>query len=331
MPAHRQAIKLVGALYKENNLTPLAFTSDHVTVLKLLDSQATIFLENAILYSELQRREAFLAEAESISHTGSFGWSVRTGEIYWSEETYDIFEHDRAAKPTFELILQRTYPDDRDLVEQTLDGARQASADFDLEHRLLMPDGRVKHVHVLARAVKTSSDNLEFVGAVADVTTTKQVEEKIGQIERELRKLLDLSPQLITEFGPNGSPLYSNQAAREYHGLTLEEWQSTDLNRLVHPQDVERMTREARCKFVSASPYEIEVRLKRRDGQYRWSLFRFKPMLDEQGRLTRWYAAATDIQDRKQAEQRFQNENVALQRETGNPLIFAEIVLTSPR
>ena len=99
--------KLVGALYLENNLTPRAFTSDRVAVLELLASQAAISLENASLYSDLQRSEAFLAEGQSISQTGSFGWSVLSGEIYWSEETYNIFEHDRAVKPTLEFVFQR--------------------------------------------------------------------------------------------------------------------------------------------------------------------------------------------------------------------------------
>ena len=85
--------KLVGALYLENNLTPRAFTSDRVAVLEMLASQAAISLENASLYSDLQRSEAFLAQGQSISHTGSFGWNVLSGEIYWSEETYNIFEH----------------------------------------------------------------------------------------------------------------------------------------------------------------------------------------------------------------------------------------------
>ena len=112
--------KLVGALYLENGLTPSAFTPERVTVLQLLASQAAISLENAALYSDLQRAhenlqqsEAFLAQAQRISQTGSFGWNVAKGEIYWSDETYNIFEIDRATKPTFELVLQRVHPDDR--------------------------------------------------------------------------------------------------------------------------------------------------------------------------------------------------------------------------
>ena len=114
--------------------------------------------------------EAFLAVAQNLSHTGSFGWSVASGELDWSAETFNIFEHDRAIKPTLEMILSRIHPDDRDLVQQTLDRVIETKDDFDLEHRLLMPDGSVKHLHVLARALTTPSGNLEFVGAVTDVT-----------------------------------------------------------------------------------------------------------------------------------------------------------------
>jgi formate hydrogenlyase transcriptional activator len=162
-----------------------------------------------------------------------------------------------------------------------------------------------------------------------DVTAAKQAEEKIRQSERWLRQLVDLSPQHVTEFGPDGSPLYNNQAALDYHGLTLEEWRSADLNRLLHPQDAERMRREYPGKFRSGSPYEFEVRLRRKDGEYRWFLFRFKPMLDEQGGLTRWYAAATDIEDRKRAEERIRDENLVLREQIDQTFMFEEIVGSS--
>jgi PAS domain S-box-containing protein len=319
--------KLVGALYLENNLTPCAFTSDRVAVLELLASQAAISLENAALYSDLQRSEGFLAQAQSISRTGSFGWSVLSGEIYWSEETYNIFDHNRAARPTLELVRQRIHPEDSDLAQQALERAINERTGFDIEHRLLMPDGRVKHIHVLAHALKTSSGNLEYVGAVTDLTTAKQAEAKIRQSERELRQVLDFSPQHIAEFGPHReSRLYTNKAALDYYGLTLEEWQRSDLKELLHPQDAERIKRESQNSFLTGSPYETEARLRRKDGKYRWFLFRLNPVLDEQGPITRWYAAGTDIDDRKQAEQRLQNENIALREEIDKVSMFEEIV-----
>ena len=171
-------------------------------------------------------------------------------------------------------------------MQQTLDRATNGRTGFDIEHRLLMPDGRVKHIHVLARDSKVSSGSLEFVGAVTDITAAKQAEEKIRQNERELRQILDLTPEHIGEFGPDGSRLYSNKAALDYYGLTLEQWQRSDLNRLLHPQDAERVSSEAQRSFLSGSSYETEVRLLRKDGKCRWFLFRLTPMRNEQGRIT---------------------------------------------
>jgi PAS domain S-box-containing protein len=301
-----------------------AFTSDRVAVLA---SQATISLENASLYSDLQRSETFLAEAQSLSHTGSFGWSVRSGEIYWSAETYNIFEHGRAAKPTLEMVLQRIHPDDRDLVHQTLDRASEARVDFDLEHRLLMPDGSVKHLHVSARVSTASPGNLEFVGAVTDVTAAKQAEEKSRQDEHELRRITDAIPQVIVVLNPDGRTVYVNRVALEYTGLSIEEARAEKfLDRVVHPEDIERFRVVRQDGLLKGVPFETEQRALGKDGKYRWFLIRYNPFCDEQGRLVRWYATGTDIEDRKLAEHRLQNENVALREEIDGFSMFEEIV-----
>jgi PAS domain S-box-containing protein len=319
--------KLVGVLYLENNLTPRAFTSDRVAVLELLASQAAISLENAGLYSGLQLSEAFLAEGQSLSHTGSFGWSVASGEIYWSAETYNIFEHDRAEKPTLESALRRVHPDDRDRVQQALDRASEARADFELEHRLLMPNGSVKHLHVSARVVTTSSGNLEFVGAVTDVTAAKQAEEKSRQDEHELRRITDAIPQLIVVLNPDGRTVYVNRAWLEYTGLSIEEMQTEGArDHVVHPEDIERLKEVRQNALLKGVPFELEQRVLGKDGKYRWFLTRHNPFRDEQGRLVRWYATGTDIEDRKVAEQRLQNENVVLREEVDRFSMFEEII-----
>lgn len=183
LPIVKQA-KLVGALYLENNLTPGAFTSDRVTVLELLASQAAISLENAALYTDLQRSEAVLALGQGISHTGNFGWSVAGGEFYWSAELYNILEYDRGVQASINLALQRIHPDDRDRVRRLVDNAIREKKDFDSEHRLLMPDGRVKHVHNTGRAV--NAGNLDFVGAVRDVTERVRAEETLRRAQGDL-------------------------------------------------------------------------------------------------------------------------------------------------
>jgi len=251
----------------------------------------------------LRSREAYLAQAQRLSQTGSFGWRPSSGEILWSEETFRIFEYDGTTKPTVGLVLERVHPEDTALVQETIERASLDGKDFDFEHRLLMPDGSVKYVRVVAHALRDESGSIEFVGAVTDITAAEQAEEKIRRSEMEVRQLLDLSPQHTAVFGPHLSRIYCNRAALDYYGLTLEQWQSSDPLGFFHPDDRERMTWEAQSKLLSASPYENEGRLLRKDGQYRWFLFRYSPMLDEQGRVTRWYAAATDIEDRKQAEE----------------------------
>jgi PAS domain S-box-containing protein len=143
---------------------------------------------------------------------------------------------------------------------------------------------------------------VEFVGTVIDVTEAKQAEEKLRQSEREARQLIDFSPMHVSVRAPDGARLYNNQAALDYLGVALEEWRDADIHRLVHPQDAERALTELPGKFQAGSSFEYEVRLRRRDGQYRWFHFRCNPMLDEQGRIARWYAAGTDIDDRKMAE-----------------------------
>jgi len=135
---------------------------------------------------KLQRSEAYLAEAQRLSHTGSFGWRPSTGEILWSDETFRIFQYDRTTIRTVELILQRIHPEDAGLVKQIIERASHDGKDFDYECRLAMPDGSIKHVHVVARAVRDESGGIEFIGAVTDITDRKQAEEALRQAQADL-------------------------------------------------------------------------------------------------------------------------------------------------
>ncbi len=502
----------------------------------------------------LRRSEAYLTEAQRLSRTGSFGWNVSSGEIYWSEETYKIFEFDQASKPTLESIFRRIHPDDGNRLQQTIDRASEARANLDFEHRLLMPDGSVKHLHVLARVSGTPSDNLEYIGAVTDVTERKRAEEALRrseqrwqtafensaigmmmrdcsdrfiasnsvfqnmlgytepelfqlrnedvtynedrranlelirellegkrqhfQIEKRYRRkdgtllwvrnnvalipgIADAAPFLfavvedITQrkqeesarrysderyrivvetasdavvsidesstilfvnpatsriFGHDASELIGQPLTtlmpdymRELHKAGFKRyldtaerhinWQGTELialrknseefpvevsfgelaingrrlftgfirditerkhaeekirqsemelrqlldftpqrdrRKYYHPDDWERLASETQSKFLSGLPHEYEARFLRKDGQYRWFLIRWRPLRDEQGHVTRWYVVATDIEDRKKAEQRLQNENVALREEIDKASMFEEIVGISP-
>src|SRR3989442_12765475 len=132
-----------------------------------------------------------------------FPYTTLFRSIVWSDETYRIFEYDSTLKPTVDSVVQRVHPDDRALAQQVIDHASQTGTDFEHEHRLLVADGRVKHVHAIAHAVESTSGNREFIGAVTDITEHKTAEEKIREQETELRQMLDFAPQLIAVYGPS--------------------------------------------------------------------------------------------------------------------------------
>jgi PAS domain S-box-containing protein len=134
----------------------------------------------------LRRSDAYLAGAQKLSLTGSFGWKVSSGELFWSDETFRIFGYDRTAKPSLELVIQRTHPTDTARVRQLIDRASRDKRDWKLEHQLLMPDGSVKSVNVVARAVRDESGGVEFLGSIMDVSAAKQAEQELRQAHAEL-------------------------------------------------------------------------------------------------------------------------------------------------
>jgi PAS domain S-box-containing protein len=527
----------------------------------------------------LRSSEAYLAEAQRLSRTGSFGWKPDTGEIVWSDETYRIFEYDRSVKPTIDSVMQRVHLQDRADFQKVIDGVSRGASDFEQAYRLLLPDGRVKHVHAIAHAVRNASGDHEFIGAVTDITERKTTEDKIrrlveagilgifianlageiveanqaflqmlqydrqdlvagrlrwadmtpaelherdqqavtealangffqpyekqffrkdgarlpvllggalfpnstegvsfaldlseqkraeeglrqseerfrvvlesigaqvisttmegeldfvnqpvldyfgktveqlkgwrttdvlhpddlpsaiavhkdmiekglsydvdhrfrrsdgvyrwfhvrgrpqrdaqgsivrwyalltdiedrkraeGQIreqEAELRQIVDLVPQEVAVFGPGGERLYASRVTLDYLGLSLEEWLQMpagtfSASRFVHPDDREKVARGYSDSIRSGgSAFELEMRVRRADGSFRWLLTRFNPLLDDKGQVKRWYVASTDIEDRKRAEETLRRENVALREEIDKASMFEEIVGTSP-
>jgi PAS domain S-box-containing protein len=135
-------------------------------------------------------QETYLAEAQQLSHTGSFGWKVSSGEIFWSEEGFRIFGFDSTTRPSIELLLGRVHPDDYPLVQRVIDRARNERQDFAFEHRLQLPGGTVKHVRVVARAMRGEADNVDFVGAVMDVTSIKLAELELQSTRTELAHVM---------------------------------------------------------------------------------------------------------------------------------------------
>ena len=265
--------------------------------------------EQEHLMQELRRREAYLAEAQRLSHTGSFGWRISTGELLWSEETFRIFQYDQTTKPTVALVLQRVHPEDVALVKQTIERAAQGGKDFVSEHRLLMPDGSVKNVHAVAQALRDGSGSIEFVGAVMDVTQQHQARaalersfDEIKRSEDRLRLVIDTIPGMVWSALPDGSVDFVNQPWMEYHGLTWGNFNPDRALAALHPDDLAIAAQNWRTALATGKHPELELRVRRADGEYRWFLSRAVPLRDELGNIVKWYGTITDIDDRKRAE-----------------------------
>lgn len=199
------------------------------------------------------------------------------------------------------------------------------------EARLRRFDGEYRWF--LFRAVPVRDERgkvVRWYGTNTDIEDLKRVEEKVRQSERELRQLIDVVPQNILVLGSDRKPLYANQSLLEYHGLSLEDVQADDFRaRIYHPDDLERMLGEAEGATARGVVWETEVRLRRKDDQYRWFLLRVNPLRDELGHVVRWYSTGFEIEDRKQAEERVRNENIMLREDMDRASMFEEIVGSS--
>jgi len=172
---------------------------------------------------------------------------------------------------------------------------------------------------------------IEGAGHIALIAIGRQrSQETLRKSEAELRRITDVIPQAIIVLAPDGRTLYANRVTLEYSGLNLEDVTSADFRqRVFHPDDLERVAAERQRLLSGEVPFELELRARRHDGKYRWFLIRYNPFRDEQGRVIRWYATGTDIDERKQAEERIRKENIALRDEIDRSSMFEEIVGSS--
>lgn len=251
-----------------------------------------------------------LLDAQKLSKTGSFSWRPVTGDIFWSEETYRIYEYDPDTKPTIEWARERIHPDDLHLFDNRVTNGPNEDADFSYEHRLLMPDGRVKTVKVAARLVHNAKGEVvEIIGAVMDITEQTRMVDKFEQTlleakraKQQFRLAIDTIPGLVWTSLPDGHIDFLNQRWLVYTGLSNSEAEGWGWQQTIHPDDLGPLVEYWKSILISGEPGDYVARMRRFDGVYRWFLFRGVPSYDEYGVLVKWYGQTTDIHDRKIAE-----------------------------
>src|SRR5277367_2845862 len=253
---------------------------------------------------QLRRSEGYLAEAQRLSHTGSFGWSIPSGELFWSEETFQIFQYEQTTKSTVEIFLERVYPEDAALVKQTIERASQDGKDFEHEYRLLMPDGSVKYVHALAHASWDKSGGIEFVGAVSDVTPRKRAEEAVRKSEERWRSVFENSAVGVALTDMDGRFLATNHVYQTMLGYTEEELRTLQFLDITH-EDYREANWALIAELVEGKrrQFQIEKKYRRKDGSAIW-VSNNVSLVPGTERVPRFIMALSeDVTQRKRAEE----------------------------
>src|SRR6266851_5639522 len=270
---------------------------------------------------ELRRSEGYLAEAQKLTHTGSWAWNVRTGVLFWSREIFSIYDYEyQEMGLTWPQFLERIHPEDRPQIEQSarMEASGKEWLDSQNDFRIILPDGTIKHLHSVAHPVRDDSGEItEVVGTVMDVTEQwkartelekafeeiKQRTETARRSERELRDVVNTVPAHVWSTSPEGQVDFVNDRWLQFTGLTLDEAFGWKWETVLHPDDRTRVLADWHTALGNGQATESEARVRRADGEYCWWFIRSVPLRDETGKLVRWYGTAIDIEDRKRAEQ----------------------------
>jgi PAS domain S-box-containing protein len=261
-------------------------------------------IEAALLQSEM-----YLTEAQRLSGTGSFGWNVTSGDIIWSEQTFRIFGCDRTTKPTVDLIVQRAHPEDRAAVQSTIDSATREAKEFDHEYRLVMPDGSVKFVHALARAVRNASGRIEFVGAITDVTGARETERKLRRSEAYLAEAQHLSHTSSWAWDVRRRT-WRYMSAEVYHlfgfDSTKGPLQLQAFRDRIHPEDRRPNVEAAFRAIREKADFEVDFRIVLPDGSTRHVHSVGHPVIDNDGNVIELIGTHVDVTEQFAAKKALQ-------------------------
>lgn len=247
----------------------------------------------------LRRNEMYLAEAQRLSHTGSFGWHVGTGEIVWSEETFSIFGYDKDSLITLEMMMERVHPDDRSGVARTIEQASRDGRDFQHFYRLSLPGGRTKHVHAVARAARSDSGEMVFIGAVTDITARKLIEAELRESEQRFRDYAETASDWFWETDPD-------------HRLTTLSHEGGIVSGRIgglaweYAADLEEEPQKWRLHFddlAARRPFRnFRYRVSAPDGMSSYVETSGKPVFDANGRYLGYRGVASDVTAAARAE-----------------------------
>jgi PAS domain S-box-containing protein len=303
--------KFVGVLYVENSRAPCAFTPARIAVLKLLASQAAISLENARLYSELQHTEASLAQAQRLARTGHFETDVASGRISWSEEVYRIFDIVEGTEVTLERLFQRSHPEDHERMRQFIERMVQEGGERSFQHRLVMPDGSIKTLDIIARAVSDDAGNLRLIGTAMDVTDSARTREQLqaSLAETQLAQARLEAAQRLVQLGTwvwdiSTNKIICSEEHRQIFGFTPEQLNSTyefSLNTL-HPDDQPRVKNIVEDAIRGGTTFSCEFRTVLPDGSVRHVHGQGGPSTSGPGGTREYVGTILDITERKQRE-----------------------------
>jgi PAS domain S-box-containing protein len=277
-------------------------------VLKGFLGTAIDITEQELLTQELQRRQAHLAEAQRLTHTGSWTINIRTDEHFWSEEIFRIYEFDPKLEPAWSLIRDRVHPDDLASLDQRrkMEFTQTGWTDSEADLRIVLPDGRIKHLHTLAHPVRDASGQIvEVIGTTMDVTERKRIEDSLRRSESHLaeaqklthtaswawrltdRKAVHISDELYRIYGfdpAKGMPTWEEYCER------------------IHPEDCPRWTGEVELAIVEKADYDHEFRILLPNGKVKWVRTVGHPVISDTGVLEQFVGSSTDITELKSAE-----------------------------
>ena len=271
--------------------------------------------------AEWQKRWQYLAEAQKLSHSGTFGWKVSTGELIWSEETYKILGFTRETNPTLDLVFDRIHPEDRERLQQLRDRAAQNAMDLDVEHRILLPDGVLRYLHVVAHAGEDRSGNREYVGIVSDITERKLAEQERQALSRDLKESnarLE-EAQRVAHVGywewdlETGEVIWSDETYRIF-GLKPQErpMNLPMVRQMVHPEDRDALYSGVDVELNAGVHPVAEFRIVTPSGEVRtvhaitsklWGAMRGDPDNEASGKARRLFGTVQDVTEIKRAEE----------------------------